>query len=116
MKCIGEKFVIREWQGNEFFIRLSKCSIQSKINICLFTLNSLPAAKVSTTMERVTNAELANTHLAYGAANGNSREAVQIYVAMQFKSEVLVTLQPSIFEKPLLSKKCSLQRSQSPVS
>ena len=47
----------------------------------LFTLNSLPAAKVSTTMERETNAECADMHLAYGATNGNSREAVRIYVA-----------------------------------
>ena len=46
----------------------------------LFTLNSLPAAKVSTTMERVTNAELAGMHPAYGAENGNSRETVRVYV------------------------------------
>ena len=32
-------------------------------------------------MERVPHAELADMHLAYGAANGNSREAVRIFVA-----------------------------------
>ena len=32
-------------------------------------------------MKRVTNAECADMHLAYGAANGNSIEAVRIYVA-----------------------------------
>ena len=47
----------------------------------MLTLNSIPAAKASTSVERETNAELADMHLDYDAENGNSREAVRIYVA-----------------------------------
>ena len=39
-------------------------------------------------MERVTNAELADMHLAYDTANGNSREAVRIYVARYLNKHV----------------------------
>jgi len=62
-----------------FFIRYSECSSTSKIKISLFTFSTSSAANVSPAMEGVSNAELADMHLVYGAANGNSREAVRIY-------------------------------------
>ena len=41
----------------------------------MFTFSSSLAASVSPAMETVSNVELADMHLAYGTANGNSREA-----------------------------------------
>ena len=75
VKCIGENSLLGSGREIKNFIRLSECFIQSKIKICLFKLNSLSAAKASTTMERVTNAECADAHLAHGAENSKSREA-----------------------------------------
>lgn len=60
-------------------IRYSEFSSKSKIKITLFTFVTSLAASVLSAMEGVTNSELADMHLAYGAANGNSREAVRIY-------------------------------------